>query len=134
MNEKALKYLYGLLKDTRIALGNAERKPNVDPAELDNLRSKIDMLEYSAAAVLAYDEPKHGEWVEGLCSACGVEAECTIIEEPVYDYDWEENLRFSHFETKRIHHETKFCPNCGAIMDGVKPLPEPPNNDGGDSK
>ena len=64
MNEKALKYLYGLLKDTRIALGNAERKPNVDPAELDNLRAKIDMLEYSTAAVLAYEEPKRGEWID----------------------------------------------------------------------
>jgi hypothetical protein len=57
-NEIVLKWLYKQLKDTKIALGHAEHKPNVDTEEIDNLRSKIDMLEYSAEAVLAYDEQK----------------------------------------------------------------------------
>lgn len=103
MNEKALKYLYGLLKDTRISLGNAERKPNVDQTELDNLRSKIDMLEYSAAAVLAYEEPKRGEWIDDgsviRCSNCH--------NSPLYNY-W-----------GRIKLSDR-CPSCGAVMDGGK--------------
>ena len=101
MNEKALKYLYGLLKDTRIALGKAERKPNVDPSELDNLRSKIDILEYSAAAVLAYEEPKRGEWIDD-----GSAIRCSVCHNsPLYNY-W-----------GRIKLSDR-CPSCGVVMNG----------------
>ena len=103
MCEKALEYLYKQLKDTRISLGHAERRPGVTDEELDNLRAKIDILEYSAAAVLAYEEPKHGEWVEDgnaiRCSKC--------LNSPLYNY-W-----------GRIVFSDR-CPNCGAKMDGGK--------------
>ena len=102
MNEKAIKYLYGLLKDTRIALGNAERKTNVDPVELDNLRSKIDMLEYSAAAVLAYEEPKHGEWIYDTYGDLAKCSRCGVLRNVYRQEGW------------------NFCPNCGAKMDGGK--------------
>lgn len=112
MFDKALEYLYKQLKDTRISLGHAERRPGVTDEELDNLRSKIDMLEYSAAAVLAYEEPKHGEWVDD-----GSVIRCSICHNsPLYNY-W-----------GRIKLSDR-CPNCGAIMDGVKPLPEPPKGE-----
>jgi PHP family Zn ribbon phosphoesterase len=101
MFDKALEYLYKQLKDTRISLGHAERRPGVTDEELDNLRSKIDMLEYSAAAVLAYEEPKRGEWVDDgsviRCSSCH--------NSPLYNY-W-----------GRIKLSDR-CPNCGAKMKG----------------
>lgn len=101
MFDKALEYLYKQLKDTRISLGHAERRPGVTDEELDNLRMKIEILEYSAAAVLTYEEPKHGEWIEEgnaiRCSMC--------LNPPLYNY-W-----------GRIKLSDR-CPSCGAKMKG----------------
>lgn len=50
--EKALKWLYGQLRKKRIALGQAEKKPNVDAVEVENLQSAIDVIEWLIGAVL----------------------------------------------------------------------------------
>ena len=61
---------------------------------------------------------RHGRWLDGHCSECGAEATFTTWTEPVYDYDWEENLYYSHDEIHNEYNETNYCPNCGAKMDG----------------
>jgi hypothetical protein len=73
-----------------------------------------------AAPTLDYAPVRHAEWKEGYCSKCGAETTFTDRDEAVYDYDWEENLRYSHTETYRTYHETPYCPLCGALMDGGK--------------
>lgn len=61
-------------------------------------------------------EQKQGRWEDGFCSNCKEEAMSTRWDEPIYDYDWEENLRYSHTETHTEYHLTDYCPNCGALM------------------
>ena len=63
-------------------------------------------------------EVVHAHWEDGVCSNCKEEALSTSWDEPIYDYDWEENLRYSHTETHTEYHLTDYCPNCGAKMDG----------------
>ena len=58
-----------------------------------------------------------GRWEDGRCSNCKEEASSTSWDEPVYDYDWEENLRYSHTETNTEYLLTTYCPNCGAKME-----------------
>lgn len=60
---------------------------------------------------------RHGRWEDGRCSNCKEESVSTSFDEPIYDYDWEENLRYSHTETHTEYHLTNYCPNCGAKMD-----------------
>lgn len=55
MWERALDYLYYELKKARIALGHAEWKPNVNHQELDDLRGKLDILEYLCGLVIKED-------------------------------------------------------------------------------
>ena len=55
MREKALKWLYKELKKTRVALGHAEGKTGVKQRELDDLRGKIDLLEYLCGLVTRED-------------------------------------------------------------------------------
>ena len=50
--ETALKWLYGQLRQKRIALGQAEKKPNVDGVEVENLQSAIDVIEWLIGVVL----------------------------------------------------------------------------------
>lgn len=70
------------------------------------------------------DAVKHGRWLYDsgaeryFCSECREYALSTSKDEPVYDYDWEENLRYSHTETIYEEYLTDCCPNCGAMMDG----------------
>lgn len=56
IKEKALAYLYRELRAARIALGRAESKPNVQQKELDDLNSRIELLEWTAAVVLKEDD------------------------------------------------------------------------------
>ena len=44
---------------------------------------------------------KHGRWLDGICTNCGVEALEYVDEEG----DW-------------LVYTTDYCPNCGAKMDG----------------
>lgn len=55
MRQKALDWLYRELKRTRVAFGHAEWKPNVNHQELDELRGKIDILEYLCGLVIKED-------------------------------------------------------------------------------
>lgn len=59
---------------------------------------------------------KHGRWKDGKCSVCGEEEVSYSLEEPVYDYDWEENLQFCGTETHECYIPTPYCPHCGAKM------------------
>lgn len=63
------------------------------------------------------DAVVHGQWEDGRCSICHEEALSTSWDEPIYDYDWEENLRYAYTETHTEWHLTNYCPNCGAMMD-----------------
>lgn len=55
MRQKAIDWLYKELKRTRLAFGYAEWKPNVNHQELDDLRGKIDLLEYLCGLVIKED-------------------------------------------------------------------------------
>ena len=70
-------------------------------------------------------EVRHGEWVEDgyndipcVCSCCGAEAQYTSTFEETFDYDWEENLVPCGYEEHKVYIRTKYCPHCGAKMDG----------------
>ena len=69
-------------------------------------------------------EVVHGRWLydsgteRHFCSACNEYAISVISNQPVYEYDWEENLQFSHIESACDEQLTNYCPNCGAKMDG----------------
>jgi hypothetical protein len=84
-------------------------------SEYDELVHYID-----SQPTLDFEPVMHEEWIGGHCSACGAEAPYNDIDEAIFDYDWEENLRYSHTETRREYHEKPFCHNCGAKMDGGK--------------
>lgn len=49
---QSLEWLYKQLKQKRIALGNAERKPNTTESEINNIQSAIDTIEWIIALVL----------------------------------------------------------------------------------
>ena len=50
--ETALKWLYGQLRRKRIALGQAEKKPNVDAVEIENQQESIEIIEWIIGKVL----------------------------------------------------------------------------------
>lgn len=52
MREKALKWLYGQLRQKRRFLGHAEYKPNVPKEEIERLEQVIEMIEYIIGKVL----------------------------------------------------------------------------------
>ena len=69
-------------------------------------------------------EIRHGEWLEDeynettYCSECKEEALYNSTFELQFDYDWEENLVPCGYEEHKEYIRTKYCPNCGAKMDG----------------
>ena len=69
-------------------------------------------------------EIRHGEWLEDeynettYCSECEEEALYNSTFELQFDYDWEENLVPCGYEEHKEYIRTKYCPNCGAKMDG----------------
>ena len=67
----------------------------------------------------------HAKWIEGdyygkpyVCSHCGEEAFYTSTFRELSDYDWDENLISLGYEEDIEYVLTKWCPNCGAKMDG----------------
>lgn len=52
----ALEWLYRQLKKKRIALLNAEKRPNCTQSEVRNLKKNIDILEYLIGLVTAKGE------------------------------------------------------------------------------
>lgn len=69
-------------------------------------------------------EVRHGKWLEDeynettYCSECKEEALYNSTFELQFDYDWEENLVPCGYEEHKEYIRTKYCPNCGAKMDG----------------
>ena len=97
-----------------------EREALLEKAQNERIRLGYDIvsvrdIESMPAADVA--PVRHGRWVDGHCSECGADATFTTWTEPVYDYDWEENLCYSHDEIHKEYNETNYCPNCGALMD-----------------
>ena len=86
------------------------------------LKLAINAAAANAPAVDAV-EVVNGRWLfdsiteRYFCSACNEQALYTSRDVPEYDYDWEENLRYSYTETYIEEHLTDYCPNCGAKMD-----------------
>ena len=86
----------------------------------------IDDVQFSIDKIPAADvaEVRHGEWLEDeynettYCSECKEEALYKSIFEEQFDYDWEENLVPCGYEEHKEYIRTKYCPNCGAKMDG----------------
>lgn len=71
------------------------------------------------AAALDVEPVVHARWTDdGECTRCGCTAEYTEYATERYDYDWDENLVPCGIEYQRSYHETDYCPNCGARMDG----------------
>ena len=67
----------------------------------------------------------HAKWIEdgyygkpSVCSHCGEEVFYTSTFRELTDYDWDENLISLGYEEDREYVLTKWCPNCGAKMDG----------------
>ena len=90
--------------------------PTVDNPFPDGVDA-IDIKDVDAIPAADVAPVRHGRWEDGRCSNCKEEAVSTSFDEPIYDYDWEENLRYSHTETHTEYHLTNYCPNCGAKMD-----------------
>lgn len=52
MRDAALKFLYGEKRKAKQSLGQAETRPGVKQEELDNLRHRIEVLEWLEPLVL----------------------------------------------------------------------------------
>lgn len=59
---KALEWVEKQIKETRQALGRAEYRPGVKPEELENLRGKLELLEWISGAVLR-TEMSQPQWI-----------------------------------------------------------------------
>ena len=68
-------------------------------------------------AIGAEDAIRHGRWINGKCSECCEPAIYSSWDEPVYDYDLDGDLVYSHTETHMDFHFTDYCPYCGAKLD-----------------
>lgn len=56
MRDAALKFIYAEKRKAKIALGQAETRPGVKQDELDNLRQRIEVLEWLEPLVLNAEE------------------------------------------------------------------------------
>ena len=56
MQRQALEWLYKQLKQKRIALGNAENKPNVKESEINDIKSSLNTIEWIIGEVLKGEE------------------------------------------------------------------------------
>ena len=56
MRDAALKYIYTEKRKAKIALGQAEARPRVTQEELDNLRQRIEVLEWLEPLALNAEE------------------------------------------------------------------------------
>lgn len=113
----SLKETYDLLQDSYNSVEKYKDKFVLE-SQLVILMEAI--LRLKACPTVDAEPVRHGEWVDGRCSECGTEAPSTSWDDTVYDYDWEENLRYSHTETHTEYSVTDYCPNCGAKMIGGK--------------
>lgn len=52
MRDKALKWLYGMLRQKKHALGVAEYKPNATRAEIESLEQVIELIEWIIGKVM----------------------------------------------------------------------------------
>lgn len=52
MRDRALKWLYGQLRQKKHSLGIAEYKPNASRAEIENLEQAIEVIEWIIGKVL----------------------------------------------------------------------------------
>ena len=52
MEQKALEWLYSQLRKKRIALGQAERKPNCNEDELKNIQTAIEVIEWITEMIM----------------------------------------------------------------------------------
>ena len=87
------------------------------------IREAVELVSGDLSSI-KHDDVKHGEWLEDeynetvYCSECKEEALYKSIFEEQFDYDWEENLVPCGYEEHKEYIRTKYCPNCGAKMDG----------------
>lgn len=66
-----LEWLYKQLKQKRIALGNAESKPNVSSGEIEDIKRAIDTIECIIAIVIERDDNTPADVVEVVrCKDC----------------------------------------------------------------
>lgn len=59
MRDKALKWLYWQLKKKRMALGFAEQKPRTPQAEIENIESAIEIIEWIIEKVLEDEDDEN---------------------------------------------------------------------------
>ena len=70
-NYTALEWLYKQLKKKRVALGNAESKPNANYSEVRNIKRAIDTIEWIIAVVLEKGGNTSADVVEVVrCKDC----------------------------------------------------------------
>ena len=103
----------------RYTWNNPERSKYRTTVDIDDVQFGIDKIPAADVA-----EVRHGEWLEDeynettYCSECKEEALYNSTFELQFDYDWEENLVPCGYEEHKEYIRTKYCPNCGAKMDG----------------
>ena len=98
--------------------------PIENPEPGDIIQAVLETARKAIAKINAADVApvRHGRWDdEHKCTVCHNEAFYKISNiRPEYDYDWEENLAETGDYICDIEWlETSYCPNYGAMMDGV---------------